>query len=314
MALDHDVILVENFRESLDLYQRSLVWAMTASSAFFVLTLSLGDSRFPSVSVLYGQLSGPAAWFVALGLFFVLGILAGSALQSAEAALARLKVESKMTAAVLLYPSLATNSNGFVRVGTVLFSPIVVLIAFGLELWREWDGTIERDVWWWFGLLLFVVLIAAPYVGIASRVWRQLGAESNKAGKSVMRRTWTIIAVRDVFVSLKWYQALLGLTQKPPEHDYFGQVLDADGTVLLCLHKWGDHEHPTLSSPENGKPGNGLLLFLRVDDFDATLARARTLGLSFEEEPHVNPGTKTLEFSVRDPDGYFVSISALAAA
>jgi hypothetical protein len=43
-----------------------------------------------------------------------------------------------------------------------------------------------------------------------------------------MRRTWTIIAVRDVFSSLKWYQALLGLTQSTPEHDYFGQVLDAD--------------------------------------------------------------------------------------
>ena len=310
MALDHDVILVENFRESLDLYQRSLVWAMTASSAFFVLTLSLGDSRFPSVSVLYGQLSGPVAWFVALGLFFVLGILAGSALQSAEAALARLNVESKMAAAILLYPSLATNSNGFVRVGTVLFSPIVVLIAFGLELRREWDGTVARDVWWWFALLLFLVLVAAPYVGIVVRVRNQLGS----TGRNVMKRTWTIIAVRDVLVSLKWYQALLGLTQTPPAHDYFGQVLDADGTVLLCLHKWGDHEHPTLSSPENGKPGNGLLLFLRVDDFDATLARARTIGLTLEEEPHVNPGTQTLEFSVRDLDGYFVSISALSAA
>ncbi|MEO8215747.1 MAG: VOC family protein [Acidobacteriota bacterium] len=125
-----------------------------------------------------------------------------------------------------------------------------------------------------------------------------------------MRRTWTIIAVRDVFASMKWYQALLGLTPKAPEHDYFGQVLDADGTVLLCLHAWGDHEHPSLSSPENAKPGNGLLLFLRVDDFDETLSRARDLMLRLEEEPHVNPGTKTLEFSLRDPDGYYVSISA----
>jgi catechol 2,3-dioxygenase-like lactoylglutathione lyase family enzyme len=129
-----------------------------------------------------------------------------------------------------------------------------------------------------------------------------------------MRHTWTIIAVRDVFSSLKWYQALLGLTASPPEHDYFGQVRDSDGTVLLCLHRWGDHEHPTLSSPENGKPGNGLLLFLRVDDFHETLSRARNLMLRLEEEPHVNPGTKTLEFSLLDPDGYYVSISALAAA
>ena len=180
MALDPDVILVENFRESLNLYQRSLVWAMTASAAFFVLTLSLGDPKLPSVSVLYGQLSGPAAWFVALGLFFVLGILAGSALRSAEASLAKLDVKSDVIAAVLLYPSLATNTNGFVRIGTVMFSPIAVLIAFGLELRRESAGALERDVSWWLGLAMFVVLIAAPYLGIASRVWHQLGARSSK--------------------------------------------------------------------------------------------------------------------------------------
>ena len=112
-----------------------------------------------------------------------------------------------------------------------------------------------------------------------------------------MRRTWTIIAVQDVFSSLKWYQALLGLTPSTPEHDYFGQVLDADGTVLLCLHRWGDHEHPPLSSPENGKPGNRLLLFLRVDDFDETLSRARNLMLSVEEEPHI----KTLSWRIATP-------------
>lgn len=129
-----------------------------------------------------------------------------------------------------------------------------------------------------------------------------------------MRRTWTIIAVRDVFTSLAWYQALLGLTPSAPAHDYFGQVLDDDGTVLLCLHRWGDHDHPSLASAEEARPGNGLLLFLRVDDFDETLSRARDLMLRLEEGPHLNPGTGTLEFSLRDPDGYFVSISALRAS
>ncbi|HEY5805106.1 MAG TPA: VOC family protein [Lysobacter sp.] len=126
-----------------------------------------------------------------------------------------------------------------------------------------------------------------------------------------MRRMWTIVAVRDVYLSLEWYQELLGISPSAPHHDYFGQVVDADGTVLLCLHRWGDHDHPTLESPANVLPGNGLLLFLRVDDFDGTLARARELRHHLEEEPHMNPGTGTLEFSLRDPDGYFVSISAL---
>jgi hypothetical protein len=63
--------------------------------------------------------------------------------------------------------------------------------------------------------------------------------------------------------SFKWYQLLLGLPATPPAHDYFGQIVDRDGTVLLCLHGWGAHEHPSLTSPEAATPGNGLLLFFR---------------------------------------------------
>jgi len=129
-----------------------------------------------------------------------------------------------------------------------------------------------------------------------------------------MKRTWTIIGVRDVPGSLKWYQALFGQRETHPAHDDFGQIVDSDGTVLLCLHEWGAHEHPPLLSPDRGTPGNGLLLFFRVDDFDLALERARTLVPRLEEEPHVNPNTRTKEFSVRDPDGYYVTISALSAA
>jgi catechol 2,3-dioxygenase-like lactoylglutathione lyase family enzyme len=129
-----------------------------------------------------------------------------------------------------------------------------------------------------------------------------------------MKRTWTIIGVGDVAGSLSWYQTLFGLPQTPPAHDHFGQVLDSDGTVLLCLHEWGAHEHPPLASPDHGGPGNGLLLFFRVDEFDMALARARVLVSRFAEEPHLSPNTGTMEFAVRDPDGYYLMISALAAA
>jgi catechol 2,3-dioxygenase-like lactoylglutathione lyase family enzyme len=129
-----------------------------------------------------------------------------------------------------------------------------------------------------------------------------------------MRRTWTIIGVGDVPRSFKWYQSLFGLPQTTPGHVYFGQVLDSDGTVLLCLHEWGAHEHPSLMSPDRAQPGNGLLLFFRVDDFARALPRARALVARLEEEPHVNQNTGTPEFSLRDPDGYYVTISALSAA
>ena len=129
-----------------------------------------------------------------------------------------------------------------------------------------------------------------------------------------MKRMWTIIGVVDVPGSFKWYQSLLGLPETVPAHPDFGQIVDSDGTVLLCLHEWGAHEHPSLTSPALAQPGNGLLLFLRVDDLDMALPRARALVARLEEEPHVNPSTGTMEFSLRDPDGYYVTISALAAA
>ena len=127
-----------------------------------------------------------------------------------------------------------------------------------------------------------------------------------------MKRTWTIIGVADVARSFKWYQSLFGQQESTPAHDYFGQICDSDGTVLLCLHQWGTHGHPPLTSPDHAEPGNGLLLFFRVDDFDEALARAHALVERLDEEPHLNPSTGTREFALRDPDGYYVMISALA--
>jgi catechol 2,3-dioxygenase-like lactoylglutathione lyase family enzyme len=127
-----------------------------------------------------------------------------------------------------------------------------------------------------------------------------------------MKRTWTIIGVKDVPASFKWYQSLFGQPETAPAHDYWGQIVDSDETVLLCLHEWGSHDHPSLMKPEKGLSGNGLLLFFRVDDFDQTLDRARGLVSRLDEEPHRNPATGTQEFALRDPDGYHVMVSSLS--
>ncbi len=128
-----------------------------------------------------------------------------------------------------------------------------------------------------------------------------------------MKRTWTIIGVAEVARSFRWYQSLFGQPETSPAHDYFGQILDTDGTVLLCLHQWGAHDHPSLASPDRAEPGNGLLLFFRVDDFDAALRRARSLVSRLEEDPHTNPKTGTSEFALRDPDGYYIMVNAIGA-
>lgn len=128
-----------------------------------------------------------------------------------------------------------------------------------------------------------------------------------------MTHLWTIIGVRDVGRSFAWYQSLLGLPRTQPAHDYFGTI-ETDGNVLLCLHRWGDHEHPPLARPDRTGSGNGLLLFFRVDDFEEALSRAHALVPALEEEPHVNPNTGTNEFALYDPDGYYVMLSALSPA
>ena len=124
-----------------------------------------------------------------------------------------------------------------------------------------------------------------------------------------MKRLWTIIGVRDVARSFEWYRQLLGQPVATPAHDHFGQLADGDGTVLISLHRWGDHDHPSLTRPDPA-PGNGLLLFFRVDDFESALQRARKLASKLDEEPHRNPNTGTMEFALRDPDGYHVMVSA----
>src|SRR6266496_4295902 len=72
-----------------------------------------------------------------------------------------------------------------------------------------------------------------------------------------MKRTWTIIGVHDVPRSFQWYQSLFGQASTAPAHSDFGQLLDSDGTVLLCLHEWAVENHPSLMNPEDGTRATG---------------------------------------------------------
>src|SRR5450432_253657 len=69
-----------------------------------------------------------------------------------------------------------------------------------------------------------------------------------------LKRTWTIIGVKEVKFSFQWYQPLFGQPKTAPGHDYWSQIRDSDGTVLLCFHEWGAHEHPSLTSPDKALP------------------------------------------------------------
>lgn len=129
-----------------------------------------------------------------------------------------------------------------------------------------------------------------------------------------MKRVWPIIAVTDVQLSAEWYKQLLDAQQTHPDGTSFDQIVDDDGTVILCLHYWGptgahgEHKWPTLSVPGESDQ-NGLLLWFVVDDFDQAWERANRLGAVIEEEPNTDNGTGLRAFLIRDPDGYSVAVN-----
>jgi predicted enzyme related to lactoylglutathione lyase len=116
-----------------------------------------------------------------------------------------------------------------------------------------------------------------------------------------------IIAVKDVEVSSKWYQLVLGCRSMHGGKE-FDILVSENDEVLIYLHKWGEHEHPTMTDPDIA-PGNGLILYFRTENINAIRQNVDKMGGSIEEEMHLNPNSRKMEFSLRDPDGYYLTIT-----
>ncbi len=122
-----------------------------------------------------------------------------------------------------------------------------------------------------------------------------------------MIRSEPIIAVENVKSSSDWYQSLLSC-RSLHGGDTFEMLGDENHQVFLCLHKWGAHDHPTLSVREPSS-GNGLIIYLRVENLEAIWGNAKRMNTRVEEPPHVNQNSGERQFCLRDPDGYYLMIS-----
>jgi catechol-2,3-dioxygenase len=112
-----------------------------------------------------------------------------------------------------------------------------------------------------------------------------------------------IIAVKDVNESSKWYQSVFGCKRTHGGND-FAVLVDESNEVLVCLHKWGEHEHPTMKNPKI-KPGNGLILYYKTDNLEAIRQNIEKINYPVEEDIHLNPNSTKKEFSIRDNDDYY---------
>lgn len=121
-----------------------------------------------------------------------------------------------------------------------------------------------------------------------------------------MVRTETIIAVKDVPKSSTFYQDLLNCKSEHGGETF--EILTSENIVVLCLHKWGEHEHPTMLNSEK-ESGNGLILFFRVDDLNKVFTNARKINANIEKEMHYNENSLKNQFILRDLDNYYIIIS-----
>lgn len=125
----------------------------------------------------------------------------------------------------------------------------------------------------------------------------------------------TLLTVRDVEASSRWYRRLLGLRG---DHGgpHYERLLAGDRLVLQLHHVGVEHQHGRIADP--GVPvGHGVLVwFGEVADFDEVVERAGELGAPIVRAPHRNPpdgqgnGPGHREVWIRDPDAYTVVLAS----
>lgn len=116
-----------------------------------------------------------------------------------------------------------------------------------------------------------------------------------------------ILAVEDVEASSKWYQSIFGCKSMHGGKEFDILTVKND-EVLICLHKWGIHGHPTMINPKS-TPGNGLILYYRTEKMKGIYGNLKKVGGTIEEDIHLNTNSGKMEFSLKDPDGYYWTIS-----
>ena len=149
-----------------------------------------------------------------------------------------------------------------------------------------------------------------------ARRGRGPGGQPDRRGRArAAAAAQTLIAVRDVEASSRWYQRLLGLRSDHGGPHY--ERLLAGGELVLQLHHADvEHHHGRIGDPRPRSATGCCCGSATSSDFDDVVARAAELGAPVVRAPHRNPpegegfGPGHREIWVSDPDGYTVVVAS----
>jgi catechol 2,3-dioxygenase-like lactoylglutathione lyase family enzyme len=116
-----------------------------------------------------------------------------------------------------------------------------------------------------------------------------------------------MIAVKDVRASVEWYCRLFGCRSDVVAED-FARVRDGD-RILVLVHARDAAEHGAWAAAAPKPPGDGFLLWILAEDFDAVCRRASELHAQIVTGPRRNLADDAREIVLRDPDGYALAIT-----
>lgn len=122
-----------------------------------------------------------------------------------------------------------------------------------------------------------------------------------------MTRIDPILAVKDIGKSCEWYERLFGFTRAHGGAE-FAVLKDEEGQIVLCLHAWGEQQHPTLRQ-SSVTAGNGLLLYLNTTHLWDIHQRIVDNAVPMETALHLNERSLKNELSLYDPDGYYITVT-----
>ncbi len=119
-------------------------------------------------------------------------------------------------------------------------------------------------------------------------------------------RIQTTLVVDDVEASSNWYQTLLGLTSGHGGKEF--EMLMVADTIVMQLHRMEADEHPGIGVSADAPAGNRMVIYYESDDVQDSHERAGGMGAEVVAAPHWNELAGHTVFTVRDPDGFVVSV------